>query len=359
METKSKILIVDDEPLARDVLEGFLYPEGYHLDFASNGIETLAYLESRIPDVILLDVMMPEMDGFTACRRIKTDDRWRHIPIIMVTALGGKEDLFQGIEAGADDFVHKPVSDLELRARVRSMLRIKKQYDELEAAVQMREELTNMIVHDMRTPLSAILGFSGLLQTKNSLNAEDLEDVNKIFVQAQRLASFLDNMLMVAKTETTGRLTINPITIDINRLITQAQENHHPTARLKKIHIVTNLPAPTTEIQLDASLIQRVLDNLVSNALKFSPPQTTVTITVEYPNPGPKIRIAVADEGPGIAPEHRKRIFDKFEVINSNQYSNPQIGVGLAFCKMAVEAHGGRIFIDDNPAGGSIFVVEI
>ena len=125
MDEKPRILVVDDESSARNTLEAFLFGEGYDLAFAASGPEALARLDELVPDLILLDVMMPGMDGFKVCQRLKTDKRWRHIPIILVTVLDSKEDLARGLDAGADDFLSKPVNGLELRARVRSMLRIK------------------------------------------------------------------------------------------------------------------------------------------------------------------------------------------------------------------------------------------
>jgi len=145
---RSQILIVDDDPNARDTLEALLIQEGHDLVTASNGQQALDVLNDLAPDAILLDVMMPGMDGFEVCQRIKADERWRHIPVILVTALDSKEDLVRGLDAGADDFVSKPVNGTELRARVRSMLRIKGQYDllekqrqELEATLHLKEEL--------------------------------------------------------------------------------------------------------------------------------------------------------------------------------------------------------------------------
>lgn len=132
MKDKAKILIVDDEQVMRDVMEGLLIHQGYDLAFAQSGRDALEKVAELRPDLLLLDVMMPDMDGFEVCRRIKADEQWQHIPIILVTALSGKDDLAIGLDAGADDFVHKPFSNLELLARVRSMLRIKGQYDSLQ-----------------------------------------------------------------------------------------------------------------------------------------------------------------------------------------------------------------------------------
>jgi CheY-like chemotaxis protein len=163
MGKKTSILVVDDEPSGFDVIEAHLFRERYDLSYASSGIKALNLIDSLEPDVILLDVMMPEMDGIEVCRHIKSDPQWQHIPIIMVTALTSKEDLARSLDAGADDFLTKPISGVELRARVRSMLRIKQQYDALEATLQLREDLSNMIVHDLRNPLTTILMSSSLL----------------------------------------------------------------------------------------------------------------------------------------------------------------------------------------------------
>ena len=145
MSEKPRVLVVDDESSARDTLEAFLFREGYDLAFAASGPEALARLDEIEPDIILLDVIMPGMDGIEACQRLKTDKRWRHIPIILVTVLDSKEDLARGLDAGADDFLSKPVNDLELRARVRSMLRIKKQYDKLIGTITERKRVEEQL----------------------------------------------------------------------------------------------------------------------------------------------------------------------------------------------------------------------
>ena len=359
MPEKSAILIVDDEQMARDIIEGFLYREGYDLAFATNGQEVLTSLEQAVPDVILMDVMMPEMDGFEVCLRLKSDKRWRHIPVILVTALGSTDDIVRGFEAGADDFLQKPVNDQELRARVRSMLRIKKQYDELQATMNMREDLVRMIMHDMRTPLTTIIGFSELLLLKKILVPEAVDTINKIRAQAQELNTFVDDMLIVAKMES-GRLNLNQILVDVNELVQRVEENHQIIAQSKSIQLQVKLPRETKNLLLDTYLFHRVLDNLLSNALKFSPEGSTVTLQVEYPEVSPpQLRIQVFDEGPGVSEPDRELIFDKFEVLSLKQQGVAQVGLGLAFCKMVVEAHNGRIFVEANKPEGSVFVVEI
>jgi len=358
MKHKSTVLIVDDERSARDTLEALLFREGYELVFAASGHEALTLLQELTPDVILLDVMMPGMDGFEVCQRLKANEQWRHIPVILITALDRREDLVQGLDAGADDFLHKPVNGPELRARVRSMLRIKRQYDELQAALRLREELSDMVVHDMRTPLTAILLHSGLLKRKLTKPGE-LKNVEAIHTQARRLNSFINEMLMLAKMKA-GKLILNRSDVDVNELVLKLEESHGDIARSKGIRLIVDLPEESHPIPLDVNLFQRVLDNLISNALKYSPAESQITVRVEYPaSQPPCVRILVLDEGPGIPEEHRHRIFDQFEIVALKRGEMPQIGLGLAFCKMVVEAHGGRIFVQPNEPRGSVFIVEI
>jgi signal transduction histidine kinase len=361
---KGTVLIVDDESFARDVMEGFLYLDGYELLFATSGVEALTNMESIKPDVILLDVMMPVIDGFEVCRRLKADERWQHIPIILVTALVNKEDLITGFEAGANDFLRKPVSELELRARVRSMMRIKQQYDQLEATLRLREDLAGMIVHDIRVPLSAILGYSELLMFKNSDSPEKLVELREIRTQARNLDSFLNDLLILAKIEA-GQPLLNRSQVEVERLIQQVEQTHKIIAQSKGIKLVFELPAESRRVWLDINMFQRLLDNLISNALKFSPAQSTVTVRVEYPemkmeaSSESHLRVQVLDEGPGIALQHQDSIFEKFEIVTLKHRGVPQVGLGLAFCKMVAEAHGGRIFVEPNKPVGSIFTVEI
>ena len=364
MKEHSAVLIVDDESVARDILEGFLFREGYQLAFACNGPEALALVEKSPPDIILLDVMMPEMDGFEVCRRLKSDKRWRHIPIVLITALGGKEDLIRGLDAGADDFLCKPVNDLELRARVRSLLRIKQQYDELQVGLHMREDLAHMIVHDMRTPLSAIQGYSELLLMQRKLNPENAETIEKILSQARRLNSFINDLLMVAKMES-DQLILNRTPVDMNQLVRAVVESHEVLADSKGIKFVLDLPAESRRVSIDKTLFQRLLDNLISNALKYSPSQSLVTLKLEYPekpsapeSPTPQIRLQVLDQGIGIADEDRERIFDKFAIADLKE-KGIQVGLGLAFCKTVTDAHQGRIYVEANEPTGSAFTVEI
>ncbi|HBW88968.1 MAG TPA: hybrid sensor histidine kinase/response regulator, partial [Cyanobacteria bacterium UBA11149] len=194
MNTEVSILVVDDEPDNLDVIEALLHGEDYEINYAPNGKRALNFLNSFKPDVILLDVMMPEMDGIEVCKRIKAEPKWQAIPIIMVTALTRKEDLAECLEAGADDFISKPVNRLELRSRVHSMLRIKQQHDKLEALLNAREDMVKLIVHDLRNPLSGILLLTDILKSDNLPPEKQKLKIEQMAVIGQKLQSLIDSL---------------------------------------------------------------------------------------------------------------------------------------------------------------------
>ncbi|MCK5876072.1 MAG: hybrid sensor histidine kinase/response regulator, partial [Candidatus Marithrix sp.] len=349
MRQRSKILIVDDEQSQRMKLESILKQENYDITLLANGREIFVELARMMPDLIILDLMMPGMDGFEICRRIKADAKFQNIPIILVTVLDTKKALTQGIEAGADDFLQKPVTSLELRARVRSMLRIKQQYDELQATLQIREELSNMIVHDMSSPIISVLLHVTLMEEKTK-DTELKKHLEMIRLSADRLDSFVNDMLMLAKMEE-SKLRLNPTTVDINKIILEAEKHFSIIANSKNIELKLVLPDPSFNMQLDRNLFWRVIGNLLANALQYSPSGSTVTlsVTTKYSSDNePHLCMQVIDQGSGIPEEYRNKIFEKFEVVNLKKQGIVQVGLGLTFCKMAVDAHGGTILVRPN-----------
>ena len=364
MASDNTILIVDDQESNRKILAGLLAQRGYHLVFADSGVEALEMVVQHPPDLILLDIMMPGIDGFEVCQRLKSSPQWQHIPIILVTALNSKEDLARGLDFGADDFLSRPLNRLELQARIRSMLRLKEQYDRLEAqkaqleeVLQLRKDMSNMLVHDMKTPLTAIIGYSDLLLRTPEISAQGRQHLQAIKQGAGQLNRFANDLLLLAKTAQ-NKLQLNYSSVELNQLIIDVCDGHAITAQSKDLNLVTDLPSEPIRLSLDKDLFQRVLDNLVSNALKFSSTGGTVQVQLIYPSPA-NVKIRVLDQGPGIPPPDRMRIFDKFETVAQYQKEIAQMGLGLAFVKMVIEAHDGHIFITDNKPKGSVFTVEI
>jgi signal transduction histidine kinase len=246
------------------------------------------------------------------------------------------------------------------------MLRIKKQYDELQAALGLKEELVQMMMHDMRTPLSVIRGYSSPFMFEQFSDPREYSDLfTRINTQAQRLETFLNEMLMMAKMES-GRLSLNRTLVDMHDLIRQLEQIHRPVADIKDIELAFEIPAKSCQILVDPNLFQRMLDNLISNAIKFSPARGSITVRVQYSADNGEsmpatsvVRFQVLDEGIGIPDKDRERIFNKYEIVALKKEENLQVGLGLAFCRMVVEAHEGRIYVEANEPTGSIFTVEI
>jgi len=355
IERPARIVIVDDMAASREILSGLLGAEGYELLHANSGVEFLSNLNTFNPDVILLDVMMPGLDGFEVCRRIRANETWQHLPIILITALDDRQDLVDGLDAGADDFLSKPVNGIELRARVRSMLRIKRQFDALKENLQLREDLAHMVVHDLRIPLTAIVGFTELLRG-GYISPEDTTDLERLHRQVVRLNLLVNDILVQAKMEH-GRLILNRTPVNVNQLVQTVIEGHEYAAQSRELQVIVDLPADPPPVLLDANLFQRVVDNLLSNSLKFSPSGSRVVIRVAYPNGA--LQLQICDHGPGVPATDRARIFNKYEIVALEHRAEIPIGLGLAYCKLVVDAHGGRIFVEDNQPVGSVFTVEI
>ncbi len=351
------VLVIDDEPNNFDVIEALLNDQDYELYYSANGEEAIANLDIYNPDVILLDVMMPGIDGIEVCRQIKAMSKWQAVPIIMVTALSSKSDLANCLKTGADDFISKPVNGVELRARVKSMLRIKQQYDNLQTMLKLREDMVNMVVHDLRNPLTIIMFGLELLQNQNYSQEKQNRKLDQIYSSAKRLERLINDLLNMALLES-GKLRLKRRKVEIIGLIQSVISNFEAIAAQKNQSLVVQLPETQIYIvSVDANLIHRTIDNLLSNAIKFSPNNSQIIVNLEILNSG-DYKIQVIDSGPGVPEAMQQKIFEKYE-IGTIMSDIPQIGLGLAFCKMVVEAHGGEITVRNNQPQGAIFEITL
>jgi signal transduction histidine kinase len=257
--------------------------------------------------------------------------------------------------------IHLDISD---RKQAEAQLRQKNlELEELvklrEEALTLREDMSNMIIHDLRNPLLAMLLSAEIIKKysdRPSTKAILIKKAEQILTSGKRLQNMIDSLLLMAKLES-GKILFNPVPTDLYELGTAILNDFELFANTQKIELTGDLPNPKSSIVIDEIILHRVIENLLSNALKFSPSNSQVRLRIEY-LPENHLRIQVIDQGPGVSPERTQDIFKKFE-IGAVKANVSQIGLGLAFCKMAVEAQGGTLAIAPNQPQGSIFTVEI
>jgi signal transduction histidine kinase len=360
-----RVLVVDDVAANVRLLSGILKIEGFEVLSAASGPEAIAMAGSQAPDVILLDVMMPGMDGFEACERLRRVPETAHTPIVIVTALQDTTDRVRAIHAGADDFLTKPVDEVEVVARVRSLVRSKRRRDSLERVLSdlrearaMSEGLSAMLVHDLRTPLTTMLVSLDLLNTSRDTLAQWQQDVVAMSARSgQHLLGLVNQLLDVSRLET-GEMPLEIGPCDAALLIEDSVSLVRTQAHNESTSIIVEIEPDLPPLQADAALIGRVLTNLLGNAVKFTRRGTPVSLCARLE--GDEWIFEVRDRGEGVREEDRERIFGKFAQANARRGErHTSSGLGLFFCRLAVAAHGGRIWVDSTPGEGSTFAFAL
>jgi len=362
------ILIVDDNPVNRDSLRWLLEMAGHTVRDAENGRKALEAVSEEAADLVIMDVKMPEMDGFEACRRLKQDAATSHIPVLLLTGLRDRESRLRGMEAGANDFLSKPPDEEELKLRVRNALfakklydKVREQYSHLRQLENLRDSLTHMIVHDLRSPAAAAQGYLEIFQDTRGQpdTTSDATSLDPCIPRAHaciaRLLEMIGSVLDVSRLES-NRMQLERVPCDLRDVVSGGIEL--AGGEMKHIDVRRDFPREAVQVCVDREVIRRVVTNLVSNAVKFTPSNGTVCVAVRTAGSG--ARIEVTDAGPGIAPEYHESIFEKFGQVEPRSEGRVgSTGLGLTFCKLAVEAHGGRIGVESRPGEGSKFRVEI
>ncbi|MGV7223542.1 MAG: ATP-binding response regulator [Nitrospinales bacterium] len=364
---KSKILIVDDEIKNIRLFKAMLMSERYLTFEAFSGEQALELVSGVNPDLILLDVIMPGINGFDVCRKLKRADETKTIPIVMVTALSEKAHRLEALEAGADDFLSKPVDRSELVVRAKSLLRIKTYHDELRARnseiaeqneklrelQKIKEGLTHMIIHDLNNPLSSIIGALDLILLKESaLSQKTLGSMNACLDYCRDLKDMILSLLGIHRMEE-GQLELDIEGSDITELVREVMQQSEFKAMKNQVRLFANGSKAPYTVAIDRGLIKRVILNLLSNAIRHTPIGGKVEVKTDWNTADENIRLQVVDTGNGLAPEYHQKVFDKFEQVCLNQegVALGSGGLGLAFCKMAVEAHGGKIWVESEGEG--------
>ena len=357
------ILVVDDSPDNVFLIQTILEEEGYTVSTAKDGPSALADIEQSPPHVILLDVMMPGMDGFEVTQRIRQNTKLSFIPILLITAYD-QPSVAQGLDMGADDFIRKPVEVDELLARVRSLLRLKHSVDERDQIARQREDFVSRLTHDLRTPLVAADRMLILFQ-QGALGelAPSMQEAIAIMVRSnQNLLQMVNTLLEVYRFEA-GRKNLTFLPVDLQELLGEVVKQLTPLAQEKGLSLDLDFGHPS-KVMGDRLELHRLFTNLVGNAIKFTDAgsvtirqnSTSALATTNINKQSNYITIEVEDTGSGIPCEEQVTLFERFR---PGCHKRSGSGLGLYLSRRIVEAHQGSIQVKSEVGKGSVFVVSL
>ncbi len=365
MESKKEtIFIVDDEPTNISILNE-IFPKSYAIKVANSGITALKTITiGAIPDIILLDIMIPDINGYTVCAKIKENKSLADIPIIFISSLDATIDKVRAFKSGAIDYITKPFQPEEVIVRVETHLKLRRYTHQLqENIVQMknlekaRDNLIHMIIHDMRSPLN---GVSGFLQM--AINSPDgaIDETRKSYLEKAYsitciVTEMTNSLLDIQKIEE-DKMQLNIKKNNIKETICEAVDL---LGGLKeKCPIIIEKQNIDILVKYDRDLIKRVILNLVCNAVKYTSIQESIVIKYNFSNSF--LYVSITDHGVGVPKEYQEKIFEKFEQVKIREGGEVHsAGLGLTFCKMAIEAHNGNIHVQNEKEKGCTFTFEL
>ena len=367
------VLVVEDERTQRMILRAALERDGFDVEEAVDGLDGLQAFDRVKPDIVLMDVRMPGMDGFAACEAMRRMPHGDRLPILMLTILNDLESIHRAYEAGATDFITKPVAWAVLGHRLRYMLRANEAFKdlarsetelqrrvaertaelnaanaELEAANNELEAFTYSVSHDLRAPLRAVRGFAALLKNESRvLDARDRELLDRIVSRTQCMSEMIDDLLRFARISRGGDLDLEQVDLRelVERTIKNASADYPRTAI--KVH-------PLPEVSCDAGLMGQVFENLIGNALKYSAKKNTPEVEIGMQVSEGENVFFVRDNGAGFDLERAKTLFGVFQRFHAES-DFPGTGVGLAIVNRIVERHRGQIWANSAPNEGAPF----
>jgi two-component system sensor histidine kinase/response regulator len=315
-------------------------------------------LALRVPDLILLDVLMPEMDGFEVCRRIREKPEWQEIPIIFLSAADDKDLIVRALDSGGVDYVTKPFNHAELTSRVRTHLALKLARDRLHQLAEDKDELLGILAHDLKSRLAGMQMSAQILRDRTApLGDGKLTQLCENICQSGgQLLAFMKEFL--ANSEAERGFTAKQETVSLADAISRTVQEYQEAAERKGLAIRTSLPDQDARVCADRNALSQVLDNLLSNAVKFSPPDKEISVKVQ-PN-GTRVECLVQDQGPGFTAEDQARMFRRYARLSARPTGGePSTGLGLSIVKKLVERMGGELSCESTPGQGTRFAVRL
>ena len=357
--TTGCLLVVDDQESNIQVVGAALGKLGFEILPAIGGAQAFQRLAARRPDLILLDLLMPEMDGFEVCRRIRENPDWIEIPIIFLSSADDKGLIVRALESGGVDYITKPFNHAELVTRVRTHLALKRARDDLKQLAEDRDELLGILTHDLKNHLGGMDMSAQLLRSRTEAMADP-----KLRLMAENISHSSSQMLafvkeFLANASADHGLPIKTELISLKGAASRAVQQHREAAKRKQLVFQTALEGNSAVVQADAAALDQVLDNLLSNAIKFSPPGKQIRVTVS--SPGTRyVECQVQDEGPGFSESDRTRMFRRYARLSARPTGGePSTGLGLSIVKKLVLAMHGELACESTPGNGATFTVRL
>ncbi len=365
------VLIVDDQVENLQIIGNILKVYNLKKAIATNGFEALEIAQKIKPDLILLDIMMPELDGLQVCKKLKENPKTSDIPIIFLTAKTQEEDIVAGFEAGGVDYITKPFKTSELLSRVKTHIELKiqkdivaKQNESLKELIKEKNELMAIAAHDLKNPLQVIIGFAKILEDRTNLlpDNEIAEIAHYIRISGEGMYRIITDLLDLNSAEE-NQIEFNIVLFELNELISGIIDKYSVACKEKNIKIHFEHKNKQIHIQADPTRVMQVIDNLISNAIKFSPFDKNIYIKtriIERNEDTNILRFEIKDEGPGIAPEDMDKLFIKFAKLKNRPTNNENsTRLGLSIVKKFLELMGGKIWCESNYGNGATFIFEI
>ena len=367
MPGSSNILIIDDTEVNRYTFSRFLRKEGFKTQEATNCAEGMALLDAKTVDMVILDVQLPDGNGFDMCHKIKTNPETSSIPVLMTSASFVEgSDKAHGLDIGAEGYLTTPIDPKELIATVKALLRVRDAERKLKVALEKAEAaniaktefLANMS-HELRTPLNHIIGFSEMMEQRlfGALGSDKYEEyVSHIHKSGSGLLSIIDDILEMSRIEA-GRVILERDDVNVVQVIEAAIAQVKPDADAKKIALYTQNTCKAT-VNADARALRHALVQLLRNAVKFTPVGGEAAVRVRHTCSG--INIFIEDTGIGIAKEHLDRFGRPFELLDGKlENGNKGSGLGVAIAKSLVDMHGGSIRVRSFVGAGTIVMIHL
>lgn len=358
MAIKTKILIVDDDSRNIRILEEIL-SDDFEIEEAVNGSEALEKASRFMPDIILLDIMMPDIDGLEVCKSIRENHNLSFIKIILVSGKARQDEKLEGYEAGADDYITKPFDDDELLAKVKVFAKLKFS----EEINQLKTNFLDLLSHETGTPLNAIVGFSSLLKNESGFTEEvyaSLEHINKA---GKSLAEKINRLLFLSSLK--QKPASEQIPIPVKDIIAGALFPIEEEKQHKGIRVNTSILEPNSDSLLENASVRGCYEHLVKalsyileNAVGFSKENGEVTIATKLSDDNRVCNIEIKDDGPGISDGLDRKLFEEFNIPSILSHSSG-LGISLAISKLIIEMHNGTISVRNNDDSGATFVVSL